>query len=107
MKKLYLATKKIQPKTQNVMFVYDERNNNCSLNSAAQRYFEQEEYYHCMSVSKEELSISEISFINDVPKEWQDAILWGIDEEISPAGFLSNIDPEYKEYLRLKAKFEK
>lgn len=48
--------------------------------------------------------IQEITSQEDVPKDWREASLWGIDDELNALQFLE--DPEYMEYLRLKKKFE-
>lgn len=52
--------------------------------------------------------VKEVTSIDDVPQNWTSALYWGDnanDETVS--AFLKRAeDPEYAEYLRLKAKFK-
>lgn len=54
--------------------------------------------------------IKEVSSLEDVPEIWNDLYLWGEYDALTPASFLNRKqdieNKEYKEYLRLKEKFE-
>lgn len=91
--KLYLATKEVT-----AMFLcYDES----SLMKNANKFLAEEE----RNMVPGRVSVKEIKLIDEIPAEWRKGgLLWGTDEEITPEDFLQ--DPEYLEYLRLKAKFE-
>jgi hypothetical protein len=90
--KLYIATKNLS-----VMFLLEDGKN---LEREA-RHFLHEEDKNCVPGR---IVIKEVTSLDDVPTEWMNACLWGTDDEITPEQFLG--DDEYKEYLRLKKKFE-
>ncbi len=84
-----------------VCFVIEEENNPCDLKSQA-KYWLQEE---SRNVVPGRVVISEVKGLADLPKIWWSAPYWGDnDHDNCASDFLQ--DPEYVEYLRLKAKFE-
>ena len=93
MKKLYYAT-------LDVMFVSDEMPTDKTTSSFLMEKLDC--YYP---------SATEITCIDQVPNVWKNALLWGTPHDITVEQFLTaqrkENDPEYTDYLRLKAKFEK
>lgn len=97
MKKVYYAKKEID-----VVFLSDKEG--FALEKEANKFLIEESKNHKISP----LLIKELKTVSDVPNDWRDALIWGSDEEedLSVAEALSDPDPEYKEYLRLKEKYE-
>lgn len=52
------------------------------------------------------INVVNVDSMSQVPEDWRDNLLWGTDDDITARGYFSEIDSEYKEYLRLKEKFE-
>lgn len=96
--KLYLASR-------DVMFISSHSNPGDIENDA--HCFLKEEISNC----REHYEVKQICDIKDVPEKWQEAFVWGCNEDLTPIDFLVRgdikNDPDYKTYLRLKEKFEK
>lgn len=52
------------------------------------------------------LKIKQISCLNDIPDDWKEAYLYGVDNKITAQEFFLKEDEEYQQYLKLKEKFE-
>jgi hypothetical protein len=56
--------------------------------------------------NKSDIKILEIVSEDQIPSSWsKNALLWNVEEEITAQDFLKERSVEYKEYLRLKAKY--
>jgi hypothetical protein len=100
MKKLYYARQ-----VTDVMFVSDKEGR--ALKKEADSFIQEETH----NVVNGRLVINEVTMASEVPDSWRDAIVWGQDDdELNPIQYLKQIakknDPEYKEYIRLKKKFD-
>ena len=101
MKKIYFAQKTID-----VVFVSDSKDHH--LSSEAERFIVEESRNRVPN----RLLIREVKSKNDIPEDWLGSLIYGTDdgEDINTVEALHKLvfskDAEYKEYLRLKAKFE-
>lgn len=102
-KKMYLITKIAM-----TMFVSDAKEEN--LESTASSFLEEE---MAISMKPYKITVKEIKSMNEVPNEWKSgALLWGTTgNDMTPELFLQENtvkvnNKEYRDYLRLKAKFE-
>ncbi len=96
MLKMYYAKKLVD-----VCFTFDDTNSVTHLHREADRFLDEEVRHHV----PESFSVVPIEKLNDIPKNWWEAIYYGENAHDNlVADFLQ--DTEYKEYLRLKAKFE-
>ncbi len=84
-----------------VCFAIEEERNHCDLKHIAESFLKEESRSHV----PEHFMIKEVLSLTDIPKNWWQATHYGDNpHDGTPADFLQ--DPEYKEFLRLKAKFE-
>jgi hypothetical protein len=96
MNKMYYAKQVVD-----VCFVIEEGSSPCTLNGIAKDFLKEEAKNHVPG----RLTTIEVKGLADIPKSWWQATYYGDNpHDCTPAGFLQ--DPEYKEFLRLKAKFE-
>ncbi len=96
MKKMYYAKQMVD-----VCFAIEEGPSLFNLNDLAKDYLKEEAKNHV----PERFSLIEVKSLTDIPKSWWQATHYGSNpHDGTPADFLQ--DPEYIEYLRLKAKFE-
>lgn len=97
MKRMFYAKE-----TVDVCFVIDDENVKFkNLRKEAMEHLNGERKNHV----PERFEIREVKSLSDLPKDWWNVCYWGDNEHDNCASdFLQ--DPEYKEYLRLKAKFE-
>jgi len=96
MLKMYYAKQVVD-----VCFVIEEGSSPCTLNDVAKDFLREEARHYVPG----RLTTVEVKNLTDIPKDWWSAIYHGENlHDNTPADFLQ--DPEYKEYLRLKAKFE-
>lgn len=91
--------------TVDVCFVVDDDSNDVdnkrNIEKLAKEQLENERNNYVPGRFK----VVESKSLTDVPKSWWDSTYWGENPHDSTVlEFLQ--DPEYKEYLRLKAKFE-
>lgn len=100
-KKLYRASQ-----AYDVLFACEPSEH---LRSVARKFLAEEDRYN----KKENISIVEITDKSEIPEAWENAIIWGCDEEMTPAIFLSKQkkdiafdQKEYEEFLRLKKKYQ-
>lgn len=96
MKKLYKATV-----SGVVMFVCDAEQEDLKT-AATESFFEE----ISGGLDDLEVVVAEVAYKHQVNKEWLNKIPWNLsddDDEITVEKFL---DEEYKQYLRLKEKFE-
>lgn len=96
-KKLYRASQ-----AYDVLFACEPSEH---LRSVARKFLIEEDRYN----NKENISIVEITDESEIPEAWKNALIWGCDEEMTPAIFLSEQkefakfdQKEYEEFLRLK-----
>lgn len=76
MKKVYYASKIID-----VCFVADENLSKKELKKKALEYLEEEEGYRLQTNKVSDLV--EIKSAKEIPDEWKNALIWGIQEEIT------------------------
>lgn len=99
MKKLYHAKINVD-----VMFISDKVK--FPLRQEAEHYSQEE----LRNLVPGRVVIKEIKAVSEIPESWREAHIWGDDEERTPIEYLKAVakekDPEYKEYLRLKKKFD-
>lgn len=102
MKKLYYVTGKID-------VVFGSEKGGSDLNTAAANFLFEE----AKNGNIRHFQIKEIEKKSDIPSSWENALPWGFKEESADKTTIewfeslrANNDSEYKEYLRLKKKFE-
>ena len=99
MKKLYLATR-----DHSVMFLSNLRRRSGIMEEAHNWMDEQD------SCHTPQIELTEIKVLSQIPDDWKgNVFLWGTDDEITAEEFLKAVkanDSEFREYLRLKAKYE-
>ncbi len=108
MKKLYRYTK-IQNKTDDVVFVSKETNQNLLLDEA-QHYLEEQSKYYSRSEQDGTVRTNLVLIENslEVPEEWRNAIYWGPNKKdltVEQFFALQENAQEREEYENAKAKY--